>query len=80
MTGFTFKDAFLEVHSSFSFKTLKNVLGVPIVAQRKQIRLGTMRLQVLSLALLNGLRIQPCGELWCRSKTWLISGIAVALA
>ena len=28
-----------------------------------------MRLQVLSLALLSGLRIQRCHELWCRSQT-----------
>ena len=53
--------------------------GVPIVAQRKQIRLGTMGLQVLSLALLSGLRIRHCHELWCRSQTRLRSGIALAL-
>ena len=35
------------------------------MAQRKQIRLGTMRLWVRSLALLSGLRIQRCRELWC---------------
>ena len=29
-------------------------------------RLGTMRFQVRSLALLSGLRIWPCCELWCR--------------
>ena len=34
--------------------------------QRKRSRLGTMRLQVQSLALLSGLRIQRCCELWCR--------------
>ena len=34
--------------------------------QRKRIRLGTMRLQVRSLALLSGLRIWRCRELWCR--------------
>ena len=32
-------------------------LGVPFVAQQKQIRLGTMGLQVQSLASLSGLRI-----------------------
>ena len=41
-------------------------LGVPIVVQWKQIRPGTMRLQVWSLASLRGLRIQHCHELWCR--------------
>ena len=35
-------------------------LGVPIVAQWKQIRLGTMRLRVRSLASLSGLRIRCC--------------------
>ena len=38
--------------------------GVLIVAQRKQIRLRTMRLQVQSLASLGGLRVQCCHELW----------------
>ena len=33
----------------------------------------------VSLALLTGLRIQCCHELWCRSQTWLRSGIAVAV-
>ena len=36
------------------------------MAQRKQIRLGTIRLRVRSLASLSGLRIRRCGELWCR--------------
>ena len=31
------------------------------------------------LALLSGLRIQHCRELWCRLQTWLGSRIAVAL-
>jgi len=30
-----------------------------------------MRLQVQSLALLSGLRIRRCRELWCRLQTWL---------
>ena len=30
---------------------------------------GTMRLQVRSLALLSGLRIRHCCELWCRLQT-----------
>ena len=34
------------------------------MAQRKRIRLGTMRLQVRSLASFRGLRIQHCRELW----------------
>ena len=59
----------------------KSKYGVPIVAQPKRIRLGTMRLQVCSLALLSGLRSGiavscgvgcRCGSdpmllwLWCR--------------
>ena len=39
-----------------------------------------MRRQVRSLALLSGLRIQPCYELSCSSLTWLRSYIAVAQA
>ena len=50
------------------------------MAPWKRIRLGTMRLQVRSLALLSGLRIQCCCELWCRSQIRLGSGIAVAVA
>ena len=55
-------------------------IGVPIMAQHKQIRLEPMRLQILSQALLSGLRIWHCHELWCRSQTWLRSGVAVAVA
>ena len=38
-----------------------------------------MVMQVQSLALLSGLRIRHCCELWCRSQTWLGSHIAVAV-
>ena len=54
-------------------------MGVPVVAQRKQIRLGTVRLQVRSLASLSRLRIWCHCELWCRSQTWLRAGVAVAV-
>ena len=37
-------------------------VGVPIVAQQKRIRLGTMRFGVWSLASISGLRIQCCHE------------------
>ena len=53
--------------------------GVPVMAQWKRIRLGILRLPVQSLALLSGLRLQRCPELWCRLQTWLGSGIAVAV-
>ena len=54
--------------------------GVPVVAQRKQIQLETMRLRVGSLASLHGLRIRLCQELWCRLQMWLGSSVAVAVA
>ena len=47
------------------------------MAQRKQIRLGIMRLRIRSLASLSGLRIRHCGELWCRLQMQLRSGVAV---
>ena len=56
-----------------------NLVGVPVMAQRKQIWLGSMRTQVWSLALLRGLRIQCCHELWCRSQMQLGSGVALAV-
>ena len=43
------------------------------MVQWKGIQLGTMRLRVRSLALLSGLRIRRCYELWCRSQTQLRS-------
>ena len=49
------------------------------MVQWKRIQLGTMRLQVLSLASLSGLKIRCCHELWCRSQTQLRSGVAVAV-
>ena len=49
------------------------------MVHQKGIRLGTMRLQVPSLASLNDLRIQRCLELWCRPQTRLGSGVAVAV-
>ena len=49
------------------------------MAQGKWIQLGTMRFWLWSLALVCGLRIQSCPELWCRSQMWLRSGIAMAV-
>ena len=60
-------------------ETLKTVLGVPVVAQQKQVRLVSMRMWVRSLALLVGLRIQRCRELWYWSQKQLGSGIPVAV-
>ena len=55
-------------------------IGVPVVAQQKQIQQGTMRLQIQSLASLCGLRIQHYLQLWCRSQMPLRSGVDVAVA
>ena len=41
--------------------------GVPLLAQWKHIQLGSMRMQVQSLALLSGSGIRRCCELSCRS-------------
>ena len=55
------------------------ILGAPVVAQQKRIRLVPMRLRVRSLASLSGLRIQCCRELWYRSQTRLGSCVVVAV-
>ena len=47
---------------------LNSNVGVPIMVQRKQIQLGTMRMRIRYLASLSGLRIQRCRELWSRSQ------------
>ena len=62
------------------FRSKKLNSGVPVMAQQKQIRRGTMRLQVRSLALLGRLRIWHCRELRHGSQTQLGSGVAVAEA
>ena len=60
---------------------INNVGGVPMVGQwSMNLELGTMRLRVRSLALLSGLKIWCCRELWCRLQTQPGSGIAVAVA
>ena len=56
------------------------ISGIPVVAQRKQIWLASMKKQVQFLASLCGLRIQPYSELWHRLKAGLRSRIAVAQA
>ena len=67
----------LEVKQKLLVK--RSLRGVPVVAQWKRIRLGTMRFRVRSLATLSGLRIRCCHELWCRSLMRLGSGAAVVL-
>ena len=62
-----------------NYKHKNGYTGVPVMAQQKQIQLGTMRLQVWSLASLSGLKIWRCHELWYRLQMWLRSGTAVAV-
>ena len=51
------------------------------MAHWKGIQLGTVKLQVQSLALISGLKIRRCCELWwCRSQTLLGSAVAVVEA
>ena len=51
---------------------VKNLTAeVPVVSQQSQTQLASMRIGVQSLALLSGLRIQSCHELWCRLQTQL---------
>ena len=59
-------------------KRVKQV-GFPVVAQQKRIQLVSMRMLVRSLALLSGLSIWRCHELWCSSQTWLRSSVAMAV-
>ena len=68
-----------QAEKGVSFLDKNSCLGVPVVVQWKQIRLGTMKMRVQSLASLGGLGTQCCRELWCRSQTWLRSGVAVAV-
>ena len=49
---------------------------VTVVAQWKGTWLGSMMIQVWSLASFSGLRIQCCREMWCWSHMWLRSRIA----
>ena len=65
-----------NAHTHRIFVIIKNILGVPVVAQRKWIWPGTMRMQVRSLASPRGVRIWCCRELLGRSQTRLRSGIA----
>ena len=54
------------------------LLGVPVVTQWQQTQLVSMRIGVQSLALLSGLNIRHCHELWCRWQRQLGSCVAVA--
>ena len=49
------------------------------MAQQQRIQIRTMKLWVRAFALLNGLRIWHCCELWCRLQTRLGSCVAEAV-
>ena len=53
----------------------KGPSGVLIMVRQKWIQLGTMGLQVWLLALLSGLKIRRCHELWRRLQMWFRSGV-----
>ena len=65
----------LEI-KKFTVSFKKSCLGVPLMAQKKQIQIGTMSVQIQSLALLRGLRIgvaMSCGVgLRCGSDPLLL--------
>ena len=63
----------------FTCPSIDEWIGVPVVAQWLTNPTRTMRLRVRSLALLSGLTIRRCYELWCRSQRRLGSRVAVAL-
>ena len=57
----------------------KTFLGCSHCATVKWVQLVSMKMHVPSLALLPGLRIWHCCELWCRLKMWFGSWVAVAM-
>ena len=68
-----------KVEKKKSKKTIREKNEVPVMAQQKRISLGTMRMQVRSLALISGSEIWCCHELWCRSQMSLGSAVVVAV-
>ena len=54
--------------------------GVPVVVSKLRTQLVSMRMWVRALASVSGLRIRHCHKLKCRSRAWLRSGVAVAVA
>ena len=59
---------------------LEGIILGEISQMKKYTRLVSMITQVQPLALLSGLRIQHCHELWCRSQMRLGCGIAMVVA
>ena len=66
-------------NKSSKFYEENQVGEFPVVAQWKGTQPVSMRLQVLSLASLSGLRILHCPEVWCRIQMPLGSALAVAV-
>ena len=54
----------------------KKIPGVPVVAQTPT---SLHEDAVPSLAMLSGLRIRHCRELWCRPQRWLGSHVVVTV-
>ena len=81
LSGYTKLESMnMEVRKGRYSLTMKRIIiGISVMAQWKQIWLGSMRMQVQSLALLSGLRIWHCHELWCRSHlAWICVAVSVA--
>ena len=74
MGNFTF---FTLVRERF-FCLIEGYSGVPVVAQQVKNYTGSLRMQIRSLASLNGSRIWCCCKLWYRSQMWLLSDVAMA--
>ena len=77
---YLFVNNHLNISYPFGMGPFKiSTLGVPVVAQWKQIQLASMRIQFPSLASLSGLSIWHCQELWCRLQMLLRSSVAMAV-
>ena len=64
-----------EIHRLLKYRSL----GVPVVAQQVTNPSSIHEDAGSILALLSGLRIQCCRELWCRSQIQLGSSVALAV-
>ena len=61
------------------YSVIKKEIRVPFMTQWLRTRLGSVRIRVQSLALLNGIRIWRCHELWYSSQMRLGFHFAVAV-
>jgi len=74
----TMREYHLAHSKNILFKVIWSI-GIPIVAQWKWIWLASLRMKIQFQALLTGLRIQHCCELWCRLQARLGYWVAVAV-